>query len=52
MGEYQGEECGMINSKKDLKEYLKADKEAFGISAKRPPLFGKETWKYEIILKI
>ena len=41
----------MIKSKKELEEYLRADKEALGIKCKRPPFFGKEIWKFQISLR-
>lgn len=42
----------MIKSKKDLKEYMKADKEMLGIkNLKRPRLFRDEIWRYEILLR-
>lgn len=41
----------MIMNKQDLIEYLDADRKALGISKKRPPLLGKEIWKFEIILR-
>lgn len=43
----------MIQSKKDLEEYLTLDKKVLGIcdSQKRPHLFGNELWKYLIILR-
>lgn len=42
----------MILTKNDLKEYLKCDKEALGITCKYPPLFGNEVWKFQISLRI
>ena len=41
----------MIESKKDLKEYLEADKVSLDISRKKPKLFGDYLWKFEIILR-
>ena len=41
----------MILSKEDLHFYLKKDKEALGISRKRPSFFGDEIWKFQIILR-
>lgn len=41
----------MITSKKELREYLEADKKALGIKRKRPPIFGREIWKFEISLR-
>lgn len=41
----------MIKDKKDLKEYLEADKKQLGIKRKYPRLFTDEIWKYEIILR-
>ena len=41
----------MIESKKDLKEYLEADKVSLDISRKKPKLFGDCLWKFEIILR-
>lgn len=41
----------MIYSKEDLHYYLKKDKEALGISKKRPSFFGDEIWKFQIILR-
>ena len=40
----------MISSKKELREYLKADKESLGIQRKRPKLFRDEIWRFEIAL--
>lgn len=41
----------MINSKKDLKEYLLADKIALGKKTKRPRFIHDAIWKYEILLR-
>ena len=41
----------MIRNRKDLKEYLDADRRALRITRKRPPLFGREIWKFEITLR-
>lgn len=42
----------MIESKKDLKEFMQADKDSLGITnLKRPRLFRDEIWKYEILLR-
>jgi len=41
----------MIVSKKDLYEYLEADKRQLGIKRKRPRIFADEIWKYEIVLR-
>ena len=41
----------MISSKKELREYLKADKESLGIQRKRPKLFRDEIWRFEIALR-
>lgn len=42
----------MITDKKSLMEYLEADKEALQMKSKRPPLFGKEVWKFQIALRM
>lgn len=42
----------MINSYKQLKEYLIADKKALGIIKSYPDFFGDEIWKLEIRLRI
>ena len=41
----------MIESKEDLKLYLKEDKLALHINRKRPLPFRDEIWRYEIILR-
>lgn len=41
----------MITNKKELMEYLEADRIALGITRKRPPIFGQEVWKYERALR-
>lgn len=41
----------MILNRKDLKEYLLADKKQLGITRKFPRPFTDEIWKYEIILR-
>ena len=41
----------IISSKKELREYLKADKESLGIQRKRPKLFRDEIWRFEIALR-
>lgn len=41
----------MISSRKDLKEYLLADKKQLGITRKFPRPFTDEIWKYEITLR-
>ena len=41
----------MIITKEDLKEYIEKDKMALGIKSKHLPLFGKEIWKFQIILR-
>ena len=41
----------MISSRKDLKEYLLADKKQLGIIRKFPRPFTDEIWKYEITLR-
>ena len=41
----------MIESKEDLRLYLKEDKLALHISRKRPLPFRDEVWRYEIILR-
>lgn len=37
----------MIKTKKELREYLEADKIALGICLKKPRLFRDELWKYQ-----
>lgn len=41
----------MISSRKDLKEYLFADKKQLGITRRFPRPFTDEIWKYEITLR-
>ena len=41
----------MISSREDLLAYLQADKKALGIKRKRPPLLGREIWKFQISLR-
>lgn len=41
----------MIETRKDLKEYLEQDRLQLGIRRKRPRFFSDEIWKYEIILR-
>lgn len=41
----------MINSKEDLKDYLREDKRALGIQCRWIPFFGKEIWKFQISLR-
>lgn len=41
----------MIGNKKDLQEYLEADKRQLGICRKYPRPFTDEIWKYEICLR-
>ncbi len=41
----------MIWTKKDLKEYLEADRLAMDVKRKHPRIFGDEVWKYEVILR-
>ena len=41
----------MIRNKKDLKQYLKQDKQQLGIIRKYPRPFTDEIWKYEIALR-
>jgi serine O-acetyltransferase len=41
----------MITNKRELQEYLEADRAALRIRRKRPPLFGREIWKFEISLR-
>lgn len=40
-----------IKNRKELIEYLAADKKALGISRTHPPLFGCEVWKFQISLR-
>ena len=37
----------MIKTKKELREYLEADKIALGICLKKPRLFRDGLWKYQ-----
>ena len=41
----------MITCKKDLREYIEADRKALGINRKRPQFFGQEVWKWERALR-
>lgn len=41
----------MIKNKKDLKEFLDADKKQLGIKRRYPKPFTDEIWRYEIILR-
>lgn len=41
----------MIKSKKDLLEYLEADKKNLGFGKKDLPIVGKEIWKFQISLR-
>lgn len=41
----------MIKSKKDLKEYLLADKTNLGFKRRDYPIIGKEIWKFQISLR-
>ena len=45
------EDVTMIESKNDLKHYLKEDRLALHIDRKHPKLIGDEIWRYEIILR-
>ena len=42
---------GMIKTKKDLREYLNADKKQLGIARPFPRPFTDEIWKFEITLR-
>jgi serine O-acetyltransferase len=45
-------ENGMIQSRKDLKEYLEQDKVAlWSKGKKRPSLFGDDVWKFQILMR-
>lgn len=41
----------MITNKKELKDYLEADRVALGYTTKRPSLFGQDVWKFQIALR-
>lgn len=41
----------MIANRSDLKNYLKADKEALGFTKALPSLIGNEIWKFQISLR-
>lgn len=41
----------MIQSKEDLRYYLKEYKKALGIKNKKPVRFGHDVWKYQIALR-
>lgn len=41
----------MIQNKKDLIDYLNADRIQLGIKRKKPRIFADEIWKYEIYLR-
>lgn len=41
----------MIQTKEDLRLYLEKDKQALGITRKRPRLVGDDIWKFEIALR-
>ena len=41
----------MIQTKEDLRLYLEKDKQALGITRKRPCLVGDDRWKFEIALR-
>ena len=41
----------MIQTKADLKDYIKADKKQLGISRPFPRPFTDEIWKFEITLR-
>lgn len=41
----------MIKNKKDLQEYLEADKKNLGFGKKELPIVGKEIWKFQISLR-
>ena len=41
----------MIQTKEDLRLYLEKDKQALGITRKRPCLVGDDIWKFEIALR-
>ena len=41
----------MINSRKELVEYLECDKNALGFPRKKPRLFRDEIWRFEILLR-
>ena len=41
----------MIKTKKDLQDYLIADKENLGYTKSKPSIFGDEIWKFEITLR-
>lgn len=41
----------MIQSKEDLKQYLQADKQALGITWKRPRAYLDDPWRFEILLR-
>lgn len=41
----------MIHTKEDLRLYLQKDKEALGITRKRPRIVGDDIWKFQIALR-
>ena len=41
----------MIKTKKDLKEYMEADRKQLGVNRKYPRPFTDEIWRYEIYLR-
>lgn len=41
----------MIQTKSELEYYLRKDREALGISRRRPRLVGDDIWKFEIALR-
>lgn len=41
----------MIQTKEELRRYLKLDKQVYGISRKYPRLYGDNTWKFLIALR-
>jgi len=41
----------MIRSYEDYRSYLEADRLALGCTTTRPPLFGNEIWKFQILLR-
>ena len=41
----------MIQTKEGLRLYLEKDKQALGITRKRPCLVGDDIWKFEIALR-
>lgn len=41
----------MIRSYEDYRSYLEADRLALGCRTTRPPLFGEEIWRFQILLR-